>query len=496
MKNFVLSALTILSLLTFSCSDDDSTAQEPNVLLKSEVNDFVWKAMNHWYFWQEDVLSLSDTQDDNIDEFHTYLNGFSSSEDLFESLKFSADDFSWYIDDVQDRLNSIRGISESYGIGLPSNLVRVQQGSDDVVIFVAYIVPGSPADLAGIERGDLIYKVNGSVLNVNNASLINKIFTDINISIGTATFENGSLNPKGSDKSLTAVPLAIDPVHYSDIIEEAGKKIGYLVYNRFTFTYHSELNDVFTAFKNQGVDELILDLRYNPGGVVLTSAYLSSMIEGNIVNGGRFASLTYNAKRNPSNETLYFFRDQATVFDKETGDPTNNIAISRLTNLNRVYVLTSRSTASASEMIINGLRPSMDVIVIGTTTVGKNEGSFTVVDAPGNADNIFTDTENRNPNHTVGLQPIVFQIFNSLGQNDYDEGFEPDIAVDELEFAANILPFGDTDEPLLRTAINNITNATKFIQKPLTSIDLLSKVKRKKFDNELYIMPAKDKLAK
>lgn len=492
MKKIVLSVLAILSLLTISCSDDD-TSKVPNNL---EVQDFVWKAMNHWYFWQEDVPSLADTEDDDFDEYQTYLNGFPNSEDLFNSLIFSADDFSWYIDDVQERLDSQRGISESYGIGLPSNIVRVQQGSDDIVIFVAYVVPDSPADLAGIVRGDLIYKVNGSVLNVNNASLINKIFTDINISIGVATFDNGSLTPKGTDRSLTAIPLAINPVHYSEVIEEAGKKIGYLVYNRFTFTYHSELNDVFTNFKNQGIDELVLDLRYNPGGVVLTSAYLASMIEGSIANGGRFASLTYNAKRNASNETLYFFRDQATVFDKETGLSTNTIAISRLINLNRVYVLTSRSTASASEMIINGIRPSMDVIVVGTTTVGKNEGSFTVVDAPGNPDDIFTDTKNRNPNHTVGLQPIVFQIFNSLGQNDYDNGFDPDIAIDELEFSGNILPFGHTDEPLLRTAINDITSVTKFIQKPLTKIDLLGTVIRKKFDNELYIMPEKDKLAK
>jgi C-terminal processing protease CtpA/Prc len=492
MKNIVLSVLTFLTLLTVSCSDDNTVAVPNNL----EVEDFVWKAMNHWYFWQEDVPKLADTQDDNFDEYQTYLSSFSSPEDLFNSLIFSADDFSWYIENVQDRLNSIRGISESYGIGLPSNIVRVQQGSDDVVIFVAYVVPGSPADLAGIERGDLIYKVNGSVLNVSNASLINKIFSDINISIGVATFENGGLIPKGTDRSLTAVPLAINPVHYSEVIEEAGKKIGYLVYNRFTFTYHSELNDVFTAFKNQGIDELILDLRYNPGGVVLTSAYLSSMIEGSIANGDRFASLTYNAKRNPTNQTLYFFRDQATIFDKETGDAVDNITMSRLTNLNRVYVLTSRSTASASEMIINGLKPSMDVIVVGTTTVGKNEGSFTVVDSPGNEDTIYTDTENRNPNHTVALQPIVFQIFNSLGQSDYADGFDPDIAVDELDFTANILPFGDANEPLLRAAINDITSVTKFIQKPLTKIDLLRKVKRKKFDNELYIMPVKDELAK
>ena len=158
------------------------------------------------------------------------------------------------------------------------------------------------------------------------------------------------------------------------------------------------------------------------------------------------------------------------------------------------------STASASEMVINGLRPTFgdsDVIIVGTTTVGKNEGSFTVVDAPANSDNqIYSDTDNRNPNHTVGLQPIVFQIFNSLGQSDdYDDGFEPNIFVDELDFAANILPFGDTNEPLLRAAINNITSASKLLRQPLTKVQLLEKVEFEKFHDELYIMPEKDKYA-
>ena len=222
------------------------------------------------------------------------------------------------------------------------------------------------------------------------------------------------------------------------------------------------------------------------------------MIDGTKANGDTFASLTYNAKRNSANEESFFFRNEAAIFSKETGEFINNITMTRLTNLNRIYVLTSRSTASASEMIINGLRPSFgdnNIIIIGTTTVGKNEGSFTVVDAPANSQNqIFTNTDNMNPNHTVGLQPIVFQIFNSAGESDYSEGFNPDIFVDELEFTANILPFGDTNEPLLRTAINNITGAvTKSLEKPTTKVELLEKVKFEKFHDELYTIPEKDK---
>jgi len=214
------------------------------------------------------------------------------------------------------------------------------------------------------------------------------------------------------------------------------------------------------------------------------------MIEGTQSNGNTFASLTYNAKRNPQNESVFRFRDEAALFDKQTGEFTNNITMSRLGNLNRVYVLTSRNTASASEMVINGLRPSMNVIIVGTKTIGKNEGSFPVVDAPARGDfQIFEDIENRNPNHTVGLQPIVFQIFNSLGQSDYAEGFDPNIAVDELDFTANILPFGDTNEVLLRTALDDISVATKTVKLPSTKVEMLEKIKQEKFSDEMYIMP-------
>ncbi len=492
MKKTLLALLFIGALLS-SCSSDDATA--PEVPQNLEIQDFIWKAMNHWYFWQEDVPALADTQDDNIDEYTSYLEQFSGPESLFNSLVFSADDFSWFIDDVEAQLNSFNGISESYGIGLPSNLVRVTE-NDNIVIFVAYVEPGSPAAMAGIERGDLIYKVNGEVLNENNTSLVNKIFTDLSLSLGVATVENGILTPKGDDRNLTAVTLSINPVHFSSIIEEAGKKIGYLVYNRFTSTYHEELNNVFGNFVNQGIDELILDMRYNPGGSVLTSAYLSSMIEGTKSDGQLFASLTYNAKRNPENESQYFFRDDAAIFDKQTGNFTNTfVDINRLSNLSRVYVLTTRRTASASEMIINGLNPSMDVVIVGTTTVGKNEGSFTVVDAPADSNSqIFTDTGNRNSNHTVGLQPIVFQIFNGIGQSDYSDGFPPDIAIDELNFSENILPFGDTNEALLRAALDDIGTATKSVQRPLTKIGILDAIQPPKFTDEMYILPDEHKI--
>ena len=501
-KKIVLSTLTALTLLFIGCNNIDPVVQpEPTVTLDDEVNDFVWKAMNHWYFWQSDVVNLDDSKDDEIDAYYTFLNGFSESKDLFESLlNSSADDFSWYIPDLEAQLNEFRGISVTYGIELPRTVVSYD-ANNNIVIFVAYVVPGSPADLAGIERGDLIYKVDGTVLNTTNFSLLNGIiFPEGSISLGIARFENGDLVPKGNDVSLNTIEVTENPVHFSSIIEEGGKKIGYLVYNGFRRTYHNELNGVFSTFKAQNIDELVLDLRYNGGGSVLTSAYLSSMIEGSKANGTTFALLTYNAKRNAQNGITFPFSDNAILFNKETGLSENiTIPISRLANLSRIYVLTSDKTASASEMIINGLRPSMEVITVGTTTVGKNEGSNTLVDAPAtNNDQIFTNVEGRNPNHEVALQPITFQIFNSLNQSNYTEGFLADIEVDEIDFTANILPFGDTNEVLLRTAINNILGiSTRSSQlTPKLQVYKYGKLAKKKFSEEMYILPGEEILRK
>ena len=163
--------------------------------------------------------------------------------------------------------------------------------------------------------------------------------------------------------------------------------------------------------------------------------------------------------------------------------------MNRLTTVDRLYVIGGQRTASASEMIINGLRPYMPVIHIGETTVGKNEGSITVVDSSAP----YTNVNSRNSNHTVGMQPIVFQIFNSLNQSDYTFGFEPDVEVREGDFATNIKPFGDTSEALLRAAldaINGTTSKSIFrLDQNSNSIKPLEEgVEFPKFTNEMYLM--------
>ncbi|MCM5662863.1 S41 family peptidase [Galbibacter mesophilus] len=488
-------ALIFALIFTYSCSNDDD-ASGPTTL-DNEINDFVWEGMNYWYYYQDQVADLADSKNDNQNSYFNFLNSYSTPEDLFNALVFSKeDDFSWFIEDVEEQQNAFAGISESFGLNIKPKIIQAD-GDGLAVVFVSYVIPNSPAEQAGVKRGDLIYKVNGIELTIDEFSEANELLspTSPNVSIGIGTVEGGSFVKGSSDINLTAVQLNENPVHFHSIIEENGKKIGYLVYNSFVGTYHSELNDVFANFKAEGINELILDLRYNGGGSVLTAALLASMIDGNRSTNTVFANLQYNSKRDEEEGFAYPFFDEVFLFDKSTFEYTGeNIPMNRLTTLNRLYVIGSNSTASASEMIINGLLPFMPVRLIGETTTGKNEGSITVYDsgAP------YTNSENRNPNHSFGMQPIVFQIFNSQNENDYDDGFDPDITIEEAAFAANILPFGDTNEVLLRVTLDDIAgmNAKGTQQfKGLKTFKTLSNLKPKKFSKEMYILPSDEQLA-
>ena len=491
-----MAALTIV----VSCKKDDDSGEteipdgDGTVELQSEVNEFIWKGMNYWYFWQADQPLLADNKFADTDEFYTFLNNYSSSESLFDDLVYQpnvVDDFSWYIPDLDEQLDSFRGITTSFGISFPSSPIQV--GSDAVVIYIAYVVPNSPADVAGLKRGDIIYKVDGVESNLSNyQTVLNSIFYKENISIEITNIVDGTLEPIEGEFTMTSETITSNPVHYYDIIERGSQKIGYLVFNAFRAPFNGELNDVFGEFKDAGIDELILDLRYNGGGSVLTSAMLASMINGSpSAYEDTFARLQYNSKRDAAERVIYPFFGDVYLYDKTTSEYLGEESINRLTTVSHLYVLASRRTASASEMIINGLRPYMPVTIIGEQTVGKNEGSITVVDAPG-GDSPYTDIDKRNPNHTVAMQPIVFHVYNSLDQSDYSDGFLPDIEVREYEYTADIKPFGDPEEALLSVALEQITglSSKKVTNTANTSFQKTSEsLQLPKFSNEMYILP-------
>src|SRR5690606_32705465 len=200
-----------------------------------------------------------------------------------------------------------------------------------------------------------------------------------------------------------------------------------------------ELNGAFAYFQGLGVTDLILDLRYNSGGLVSSATRLASMITGQFTDEV-FAKQEWNSKITP-------ILDEESTTNKFTTTLSGGTAINSL-NLTKLYVITSRSTASASELVINGLEPHMDIIQVGTNTTGKNVGSITLYDSPN------FRKENLNPNHRHAMQPITFRVATSAGCGDHHTGLVPEVEL--AENMGNILPLGDENELLLNATINHI----------------------------------------
>ncbi len=480
MKKFALVTATLLTFLFISCDKDDDAVAE--VKLENEINDFVWKGLNEHYYWQENVADLADSKRDDVNAFNTYLNGHSESKDLFESLLFEkgeTDRFSWFIENYEDQQASFRGVNDAFGFEF--SLARVTEDGNDVIGYVTYVVPNSPASDAGMKRADIFNVFDGVSLNLDNYRVVNNYYSKSTISMKFATINNGSIVSNGEEASLTLRKVTENPVHYSSIISNGSTKVGYLVYNGFKYTFHDELNAIFGEFKSAGIQELVLDLRYNGGGSVLTSAYLASMIHAGAGTNDVFGKLIYNSKNSDENGAYPFF-NEARIYDKEGEYTGSNASINRLSSLSRIYVITSDNTASASEMIINGLSPYMTVIKVGTTTYGKNVGSFTVYDSPD-----FGAT-GANTNHKNAMQPITFKIFNKLDQSDYTKGFEPDY--EQVEYISDMKSFGDPQEPLLKVALNHIAG---IIPRPqdvkeleLQTEHIFSSFDKKPFSKEMY----------
>lgn len=483
MKNIkALIVLCFLSVLTTSCFNDNDDEQTT----PSEINDFVWKGMNSWYNWQENVPDLSDTKDDNQVSYNSFLSETSDPETFFNDLRYqypNTDRFSWFINDYIEQLQEFQGISKSFGMKLQA--VQINAGGD-IIIYIRYVADNSPASTATIQRGDIINAINGTALNTSNFETIAGDLDKETVKLSFVTENAGVLTPKG-DKTIVAAVLYENPIYLKKTFDDvAGKKVGYLVYNGFRTSYNDELNDAFAYFKNENINELVLDLRLNGGGSVGTSAYLASMIYAD-AGTGKFADLKFNSKHGEEDGS-YDFQNKLNIYN-ENDEKTGEAPINRLSTINRLYVLTSSSTASASEMIINGLKPYITVNVVGTTTYGKNVGSITLYDSPTTD---YTDRTSANPSHLFAMQPIVFQIFNKNGESDYTQGFTPNISVKEYDYWNNILPFGDENEIVLKAALDDIrglTTKSAITKKTSGYKNLELPTSKNKFEKEMYLDP-------
>lgn len=442
----------VATVFLYNCSKNNEDLPQ-NI----EINDFVWGGMNAYYKWQGNVPDLSDRKFSSRSELNSYLSSFSDPNDLFNSLLSYPDEypkdpnrvFSWIVDDYIALQNAFQGRRVTSGLKVV--VVPYENGSDNVYAYVRDVVSGSDAAKKGVTRGMIFNKINGQqLLKSNYRDLFNSNPYTITVS---SSFNGG--NPIDGTTNIELIKTEIDenPVKITKVIQQGGNKIGYLMYNQFSSNYDGQLNAAFADFKSQGVTHLIVDLRYNGGGSIRSAVYLSSMITGQF-NGQLFAQQVWNEKvmTNVTNQEQFkdYFTDR--IYNKdEDGNVVLNEAINSL-GLTTVYFIVSNNTASASELVINGLKPYIDVKLVGTETVGKQVGSVTLYDG----DN-YTK-KNINPRHNWAMQPIVLEITNKNGENN-PEGYKAEVQIAETPNSLGGL--GEVTEPLLARTLQYISTGAR-----------------------------------
>lgn len=440
MKN-ILFPLLLVGILFISCSKDEipektdsstSLTQTKNL----EVERFIYRGMNDIYLYKADVPKLADGYFPDATTKDKYLESFNSPEALYDALQSSQDRFSFMTSDYVALEKSFQGVATTNGMKF--GLTYYGSGND-VLGYVQYVLPGTSAEEKGIKRGDVFTEINGTKITGDN---YNDLLGDGNYTINLGYIENNTIIMSDQTISLTAAEYSTNPVLISKVLEVEGQRIGYIMYNSFTADYDDELNAAFADLKAQGITDLVLDLRYNGGGSVESAVDLSSMITGQF-EGQLFMKEEWNQdyqayfEANNPDYLLNKFNNQI-----RTGESINSL------NLPRVYVLTTKRSASASELVINGLKPYINVKQVGDTTTGKFQASVTLYDSKN------FGRENANKNHTYAIQPLVLKSVNKDGVSDYVNGLFPDIPKEES--LSNYGVLGDPSEPLLEAAINDI----------------------------------------
>lgn len=439
LKTFVLLLLT--TTLFTSCFEDLDDNQASNI----SINDFVYRGMNIHYLYRDSVPDLAVDRFSNDGEFRNYLESYAAPEDLFESLIYNrqtVDRFSWITDDYIALEQAFSGVTKR--TGLEFDFYYQPGSSSNVFGIIRLVLENSPAATNNLQRGQIFNMVNGTPLTASN---YRDLLSDDSYTLHFATYnDNGTPNDISDDSiesttetsTLTKVPYTENPVYKTEILQLNNQNIGYLMYNGFTADFNTHLNNAFAEFQTSNIQNLVLDLRYNPGGSVNTATLLGSMITGQF-NGEIFAKLKYNSFLENNNSEYRFV-------SSFNGNNINSL------NLQKVYILTTGTSASASEMVINSLNayaPQIEVVHIGQKTTGKSQASITIYDSPD------FGRSGAYPYHTYAMQPLVAKTVNKLDVSVPSSGLTPTISLKENP--ANYGVLGDVNEPLLAAALQHIT---------------------------------------
>lgn len=431
MKSLQYTLWTLLLIFSTSCGEDRTGE------FYALIEDRMWieEVMRENYLWAED-MPVIEKEDDYFQAPATFFKNMLSK----NALNGKGDKYS-YMEENQKETRVLT-LDRTSTYGMEFILTSDPTGTTaHTFARVLYVLPNSPAQKAGIKRGDWISAINEERITTDNykqltqggdVSLTRNRFIPLEEGTGWQISKD-VLNVSAS------VAMEINPFLVNKVLEVDGKKIAYLLYNEFATgpnnegtesVYDEQMKQIFAQFKSQPLDAFILDLRYNNGGFLQCAQALGSLLAPSTALGKDFVNLTFNDKADP--QIIRY------SFDTQYADA--NL------NLNKIYILTGEYTASASEAVINGLIPYMgaeNVILVGTKTEGKNVAMSSF----------------KNETHGLTLWPVIAYVSNANNEGDYSEGFQPTYQLDENSINT-WYPLGNPEEYLLKNTLSLITTGT------------------------------------
>lgn len=407
----------LLSIIIVSCNRTEDEAPDFAEGSTESVNLWVQNSMKRYYYWADQMPAKPD--------YHL------PAKDFFKSLLSPQDRFSFIIN-TADASTYPKSVRNMFGFDYTS----LQLKNGEVVTAIKLVLKNSPASNSGLERGMIIKKINGQTITASNAEQLTASIPDQTVlQLTVGNWQNGSVI---NEKNVTVYyGYSLEQPLMSKIFQQNGKKTAYLYIYDFPDGMTSALYQKFAEFKTAGVQELILDLRYNYGGSVSSAAALCAMIPSGISADSHF--ITYKGNKNGGEVKRTF--SQQIAYDP--GALAFNVLNSNCLNLNKVFILTSISTASASEIVINNLKPYMQVIQAGESTLGKDMAGFPVED------------KGKPKKIAWQIHPVIYKVFNAGGEGGYVNGIAPQMTVNEFN-ALPVLPLGDPDEVLLSAVLSKI----------------------------------------
>jgi C-terminal peptidase prc len=377
-------------------------------------NMFVRDVLDEYYLWYHELPRVNPSN-------------YASPEAYLEAVRYRPLDETFSYITSRAANDAFYGESQFVGFGFSTQTTGEEMR-------ILQVFAESPASEAGLGRGDHILEINGrSVAQLIESGEIGTAFGASEPGVTASVL----FRSRGGDErrvSMTKRVVTIPTVSLTRTFTVDGRTVGYLLFRNFVSPSYQALDDAFAALREAGATELVLDLRYNGGGLVDVAVHLGSLVTGAATQGRVFATFQHNDRNTALNEDLRF-----------------QTAPSQTLNLSRLFVITTRASASASELLINSLRPYIPVVVIGDSTYGKPVGQYGFP---------FCDKI---------LAPVAFKLVNAEGQGDFFGGIEPNCrAADDVEHDLGSAEEASLGEALtyVRTGSCSTTSTLRALRAP------------------------------